>query len=397
MSEEEKDQKEVNNNRGRKKIALVIIAVIILVGIIAGYLYLQYKKSHISTDDAFVNGTIHTISSRVPGTVYRIYVSDNQFVKKGTLLLELEEDIYRESKKQAEAALSAEEKRLEELEATIKAQQKRVALMKASLEKAVLAKKSLESMVTARKADVTAKKALLKKTKTDLDRAQQLHQEGVIPDERLDSAETAYETAKASLHASQALLDEATISLKSHDSVISEAEAALLAEKENLNRLSISREVQREIINRSRAEVKIARLNLSYIKIYAPSDGYITKKSVTTGNQIQAGQPLMAIVPLDDVYVIANYKETKIKKIKPGQKVTIKVDAYPGKVFTGKVQSIMAGTGSVFSLFPPENATGNYVKVVQRIPVKIMLDKDSDSEHILRIGMSVIPTILTDE
>ncbi|MDO9530463.1 MAG: HlyD family secretion protein [Syntrophales bacterium] len=132
----------------------------------------------------------------------------------------------------------------------------------------------------------------------------------------------------------------------------------------------------------------------SYTKIYAPSHGYVTKKSVEVGNQIQIGQPLMAVVPLDDVWVTANYKETELDKVKPGQRVEIRVDTYSGKVFEGTVQSIMAGTGAVFSLFPPENATGNYVKVVQRIPVKIVLDKGSNRDHIFRIGMSVVPTII---
>ena len=113
------------------------------------------------------------------------------------------------------------------------------------------------------------------------------------------------------------------------------------------------------------------------------------------GNQIQAGQPLMAVVPLQDVWVVANYKETQIEKVKPGQKVRIKVDTYPNRAFEGRVDSIMAGSGSVFSLFPPENATGNYVKVVQRIPIKIVLDKNTDPKHILRVGMSVEPTIIT--
>ncbi|MEW6675196.1 MAG: efflux RND transporter periplasmic adaptor subunit [Nitrospirota bacterium] len=120
-------------------------------------------------------------------------------------------------------------------------------------------------------------------------------------------------------------------------------------------------------------------------------------KSVEIGNQVQAGQPLMAVVPLDDIWVIANYKETQLERVKPGQKVKIKVDTYPNRIFKGKVDSIMAGTGSVFSLFPPENATGSYVKVVQRIPVKIVFENGTDSGHVLRIGMSVVPTIIVKD
>jgi membrane fusion protein, multidrug efflux system len=138
------------------------------------------------------------------------------------------------------------------------------------------------------------------------------------------------------------------------------------------------------------------RLKKSYTLIYAPSSGYVTKKSVEVGNQIQAGQPLMAIVPLADVWIIANYKETQLEGVKPGQKVVIEVDSYPGKKFSGKVESIMAGTGAAFSLFPPENATGNYVKVVQRVPVKIILDAGTDPNKLLRVGMSVEPTIMVE-
>jgi membrane fusion protein (multidrug efflux system) len=147
-------------------------------------------------------------------------------------------------------------------------------------------------------------------------------------------------------------------------------------------------------IKRREAQLMDAQLKYGYTKIYAPTDGHITKKNVEIGNQIQPGQPLMAVVSPEDMSILANYKETQLDKVRPGQKVKIKVDTYPGKTFDGKVDSIMAGTGAVFSLLPPENATGNYVKVVQRIPVKIVLDANTDPEHVLRIGMSVVPTIL---
>src|SRR3972149_6028954 len=251
-------------NKRRKKIALVILVSLILIGAVSIFFYLRYKATHISTDDAYVEGRIHTIASKVPGTVKSISVRDNQFVKIGDLLLEIDPVDYDVKVKKASSKLRAEKSKLNEIEAKI-------------------------------------------------------------------------ETSKKQLS-----------------------------------------EFQRNI------------------EIRAPSDGYVTKKSVETGNQIQVGQPLMAIVPLDDIWIIANYKETQIEKVRPGQKVKIRVDTYPGKEFKGKVDSIMAGTGAVFSLFPPENATGSYVKVVQRIPVKILLDEDTDPEHILRIGMSIVPTIIIE-
>jgi membrane fusion protein (multidrug efflux system) len=148
-------------------------------------------------------------------------------------------------------------------------------------------------------------------------------------------------------------------------------------------------------VAQKRAELEQARLNLSYTRICAPANGYITRKSVEAGNNIQPGQALMALVSLEDAWVTANYKESQLTNVKPGQKVEFTVDTYSGRSFQGKVESIMAGTGAAFSLLPPENATGNYVKVVQRIPVKIVIDKASDPQHLLRVGMSVEPTILT--
>ena len=172
------------------------------------------------------------------------------------------------------------------------------------------------------------------------------------------------------------------------------AVAQVKAAEEQLRQAESQKLTQASTIRQKEATAALADLNYEYTKIYAPVDGYVTKKSVQTGNQIQPGQPLMAVVSLDDIWVTANYKETEMGNIRPGQEVKITVDSYPGKVFKGKVDSIMAGTGVSFSLFPAENATGNYVKVVQRIPVKIVLDEGTDKDHILRVGMSVEPTVI---
>ena len=182
--------------------------------------------------------------------------------------------------------------------------------------------------------------------------------------------------------------------------------------KENVTRLEGSVESQKALIRQTEAAVapqnaliqhrealvEKAKLNVGYTRIPAPASGYVTKRSAEVGNQVQAGQPLLAVVPLEQerIWVTANYKETDLREVKAGQKVEFKVDTYSGKVFRGRVNSIMAGTGSAFSLFPPENATGNYVKIVQRIPVRITLDEGSDPDHLLRVGMSVVPTILIE-
>ena len=195
-------------------------------------------------------------------------------------------------------------------------------------------------------ANVGIRQATFEQASRDKARAEALYKDEVFSKERLENTTTAYNLAKAQLKA-------------------------------------------------ARQQLKIAKRNLEYTKIYSPSDGYVTGKAVEEGNQVQPHQPLLAVVALDDIWIVANYKETQLKNVRPGQRVKIKVDTYPGKVFTGKVDSIMAGTGAAFSLFPPENALGNYVKVVQRIPVKIVFDKTTDKDNILRIGMSCIPSIST--
>jgi membrane fusion protein (multidrug efflux system) len=172
--------------------------------------------------------------------------------------------------------------------------------------------------------------------------------------------------------------------------------AAQTTQKNMVRQTAKGVQSQSAIMKQREAMLRTAELNRGYTKIYAPVDGYVSKRSVEKGNQIQAGQPLLAVVPIEGTWITANLKETQLERVRPGQKVRIRVDSYSDKIFIGKVDSVMAGTGSAFALFPPENATGNFVKVVQRVPVKIILDKDADPDHLLRVGLSVIPTILTE-
>lgn len=329
---------ETENNHNKTKIIIFLVFILL---VIAGSsaLYMQRAATRVTTDDAYVEGRIHSIAPKVSGTVLKVYVEDNQNIKKGDLLLEIDPLDYELKAAEAQAGLDAENARLIDAEAGIKT-----------------AVAALEIQ------DVSFSQALL-----DKDRAQALYKEEVITKEKSEKAMTAYNMASAQVRAA----------------------------KEQVEKAKSAKTLEEFLIKQKDTALKIARTNLSYSKIYAPSDGYVTHKSVEVGNQIQAGQPLMAIVALDDIWIIANYKETQLKNVLPGQRVLIKIDTYAGKVFSGKVDSIMAGTGSVFSLFPPENALGNYVKVVQRVPVKIVFDQGTDPRHELRMGMSCVPTILT--
>jgi membrane fusion protein (multidrug efflux system) len=357
------------NNRRRKIAAFIIFPILIVMGAVALFFYREYKATHISTDDAFVDGRVHIIASKIQGTVKVLYVNDNQFVKMNDLMLEIDPADYEVRVKDARAGLETERERLSEIRHRVDTTKKQLTEIMASLE--------------ASKANLELQKANLELAKADFQRTESLFKKEVIPKQQYDNAKTRYEVAMAQVKATQDQVKQVWASLETQRALIKQTESGL--------------PTQEAQIRQKDAVLKGAELNLSYTKIYAPADGYISKRSVEVGNQIQPGQPLMAIVPLNDIWITANLKETQMERVKPGQKVRIVVDTYPKKVFYGKVESVQAGTGAVFSLFPPENATGNYVKIVQRIPAKIILDQGTDPSHILRIGMSVVPTILVEQ
>jgi membrane fusion protein (multidrug efflux system) len=362
------ENKKKPNNRRKKIAAIIIFPVLIVIGAVMLFLYREYKATHISTDDAFVDGRVHAIASKIPGTVKAIHVNDNQFVKKGNPILEIDPIDYDVRVKEAQAGLETEIAKLSEIRDKVDTAKKQLAGIMASMEEA--------------RANLELQEANLRQAEVDFKRAESLLKKEVIPREQYDKAKTTYDVAVAQVKAAKERIKQLEASLETQKAVVKQTETSLIP--------------QQAQIQQKEATLKGTELSKSYTIIYSPSDGYIAKKSVETGNQIQPGQSLMAVVPLDDIWITANYKETQLERVKLGQKVKIIVDTYPGKVFYGKVESVQAGTGAVFSLFPPENATGNYVKIVQRIPVKIILDQDTDPSHNLRIGMSVVPTILVN-
>jgi membrane fusion protein (multidrug efflux system) len=362
------EKKEKPNQRRKKAVTFILFPIIIVIGAVTLYFYLRYKETRISTDDAFVDGRVHVIASKIPGTVKMIHIKDNQFVKKNDLLLEIDPRDYEVRVNEVRAGLETEKAKLPEIRDRVDTVRKQLSEITASLEAA--------------RANLQLQKANLDLAKVNFQRSEFLLKREVIPRQQYDNSKTTYEVAVAQVKAAEDQVKQIEASLETQRALIKQTESGL--------------PTQEAQIRQKDATLKGAELNLGYTKIYAPTDGYIAKRSVEIGNQIQVGQSLMAVVPLDDIWITANYKETQLERVKLGQKVKIKVDTYPDKVFYGKVDSVMAGTGAVFSLFPPENATGNYVKIVQRIPVKIILDQGTDPSHILRIGMSVVPTILTD-
>ena len=358
----------VENFRNHRKKLFVVVSLIMVAGIVSVLLYWNYKASHISTDDAFVEGRIHSIASKVAGTVRKVHVQDNQYVKAGETMVELDSIDYDVRVNEASTSLDAERAKLNEQESKATAAQKQMV--------------EIEAQMKAAKAGLAAEEANLQQAKTDLARYEGLYKRDAVSKERYERVTTGFKVNEAQLEAARARVKQAEAALATQDAVVRQTESAVSTQKAK--------------IKNKEAMLAHADLNRSYTKIVAPVDGYVTKKSVEVGNQVSIGMPLLAVIPLDDIWIIANYKETQLKKVKRGQKVTIKADMYGDRQFKGIVDSIMAGTGTIFSLFPPENATGNYVKVVQRIPVKITLDKESNRDYVLRVGMSVVPTIIVE-
>ena len=359
-----------------------------------------------------MDGHVHVIAPKISGTILGIMVKDNQRVTRGDLLVEIDPTDYRVRVEDAASAFQAESARIVELNDRVEVARKQFqelkyqaesARLNFDLQKTVL--KQLEADIKKAEAGVEAQTAQLKQARIDIRRGEDLYKKEVISKEKYENTQTAYEVTEAQLKGAQEQLLQVKANretqlarLKQAEVDVMKAEATLETQKTVIKQAESTISTQRSMIQQKRAVLKTSELNLDYTRIYAPADGYITKRSAEVGNQVQAGQPLMSVVPLapEEIWITANYKETQLKGVKSGQKVKIEVDMNPGRVFHGRVDSIMAGTGSAFSLFPPENATGNYVKVVQRIPVKIVLEQGEDPGHMLRIGMSVVPTILAE-
>ena len=309
---------------GKFKKFLGILVFVLIVAACAHYAVKYFMASLVYewTDDAFLEAHVTAVSPRIAGHIRTVYVDDNQLVKKGDLLVEIDDADYQVKTQQALAAFEA-----------AKAQNEQVT------------------------AQITAAKAEARRSQSDLKRYQELVANNSVSKQQYDNAVAAADSAAAQV---EAVTKQASVAVAR----IAEANSTLAQSK----------------------------LELSYTKIYAPQDGRVTKKAVEPGEYIYVGQPLLAIVP-QDVYVIANFKETQLKRIKVGQFVDIKVDAYKDLHIKGSVNSIQSGTGARFSLLPPENATGNYVKVVQRVPVKITIDSEPNDNFVLAPGMSVIPKV----
>lgn len=324
-----------------RKILLGVAVLVLLAATIPGWHYYKYFESHVSTDDAYVDGTVALVSSRIPGTVVKVFVSENWRVHGGDILLTLDPRDY----------------------------QVRVDLAQAQLERARQSVDQLFAQLDAAQSGLSLAGSQMNQAQIDYTRAKQLRAEGVVSREFYDQANTAMRVAMADRALAQHQLQQ--------------ARAALGGDTDDHARYA------RPIVEQAEAALDAAKLDLSYTQIHAPMTGIITRKSVHVGNRIQPGEPLLAIVPVDRLYVTANFKETQLTDVRVGQPVEVEADIYPGYIYKGHIDSISVGTGAAFALLPPENATGNWVKVVQRVPVKVVLNQPPPENKPLRMGLSV--------
>jgi membrane fusion protein, multidrug efflux system len=341
----------------------------------------------------------------VPGYVVEVPVDENQEVKEGQILARLDTSEYEVALAGARASLAEAEATLVSLEMGVPLElsqtEQRVRGATAQLASLERTREGLVNEEQAAAADLRRAAAEKENALLDLGRIQELKKKGVVSVSEEDGAATRAKTAQASVAAAVARRDRAGRQLASVTEEMESLRANIDLAATGEGQADIRKrqvEAGRARVELAQAQVRQAELNLDFTMVRAPSAGHVTHKSVEPGQMVSRGQPLMAVVPLDpaNLWVTANFKETQLTDVKPGQKVTLKVDTFPGVTINGRVDSIMSGTGAAFSLFPPENASGNFVKVVQRVPVKIVFDDKSDLPA-LRIGLSVVPTIHTGD
>jgi membrane fusion protein (multidrug efflux system) len=394
---------------------LLVIGGVVLLAVVVG-LFVYYHNRE-STDDAQVDGHITPVASKIYGRVAQVLVEDNQAVKAGQVLVKIDARDYQASLDQAKAALELAESDAQSAGVDVPRTRENVASGTSSADAQLAgAQADVQSAQAtyeqARTSDLAWARANIEKSRAnaelgqaDLARYKPLLDKGEISKQQYDAAKANADATASSLKADQEKLaqaersvDIAKAQLLAAQARVDRARAGVSSAHADVKQISMrTADAQGKAakVESARAALVAAELNVSYTDIVAPVDGVATHKQVEPGQIVQQGQGLLVVVPLKDVWVTANFKETQLRKMKAGQKAEVHVDTY-GKTFSGHLDSIAGATGAVLSLLPPENATGNYVKVVQRIPVKIVLDPISADKAILRPGMNVDATVITE-
>src|SRR5262245_56201251 len=379
-----------------------IVRLILLAGAVAlclgGLMLWRHFSSYVSTDDAQVDAHLYPVSARVRGYVIRVNVADNEYVKKGTVLVEIDPKDYEVAVDQAQADLDNAEATAQSLHIdvpiTSENTSSQLQVTAADVAKGEAGVKAAEKQHGAAKAQLEEARANDVKAQQDLLRYKTLVDQEEVARQVYDTAVAAARAATATVDAASANADATRQSVDQARSVLASAEASHRAAQTAPKQIAPTRaraQSARAAVEQKRAALEQARLNLRYTRIIAPVDGQVTK-NVVVGMNVQPGQQLLTVVPLEEVWITANFKETQLRNIRPGQRVEIYVDSNR-RTYKGRVDSISGATGPLFSLFPPENATGNYVKIVQRVPVNIVLDPGQNDDLQLRPGVNVVPKV----
>jgi membrane fusion protein, multidrug efflux system len=399
----------------RKPFFFAGLGVGALVVAVVGYHWWQYSMVHEDTDNATLIGHILPVSARINGTVQSVLVRDNQIVKAGELLVKLDDQDEQIKLQSAQSALHLAQRQANTALSNIVLAKGRAGAQtvqaKGGVAGATATISSAQSAVTEARTGIPVAKAQLaqaqanfRKAELDYNRYRTLEQDGAIARQQLDSAKAAYDVARSSRDAAQSGIRQAEARLAQAQDKVATAQAQLAQSQgtlEDAGATALQTNVRqneyataRAAIDQAKVALKEAQLQLSYTNLKAPSSGRIGRKSVEVGQRVQPGQPLLAIVE-NQVWVVANFKETQLEQMRPGQETEVKLDALPSHIFKGKVDSVAPASGAQFSLLPPDNATGNFTKIVQRIPVKVVLEPQSIKgyESLLTPGMSAAVSV----
>lgn len=401
----------------RKKMLIRGGSVLALLALCYGVYYLIWSMHHEETDDAYVTGHLHPISARIADTVARVLVDDNEHVTQGQTLVLLDPKDFQVRVDQATAALDAAYRQADTAQATISnsAQTATAETMrakgaigeaKASIAAQKAAVLSIDASVSSAQARLNEANVTLQKDRADLHRYEDLAAKDQVSRQTLDHARATYQVSLATQAAAEQAVKEAQAKLLQAKEDVGRTEAMLTTSYSSMEEAKAAGiettvrgqqfQAAKAAVSQAQAALEAAKLDLSYAVITAPVAGKIGRKSVEAGQRVQIGQPLMAVVE-DRLWIVANYKETQLEKMRPGQAVEMKIDTFPGHTFHGHVDSLAPGSGNEFALLPPDNATGNFTKIVQRIPVKIVFDPDSvrGYENLVAPGMSATVTVTT--
>ncbi len=384
-----------NGNGKKKRIALVVLAILLVSGVGIWY----HSSRFATTDDAQIAAYLHPISARVPGYVTKVTVDDTQYVEKGTVLVQLDPTDYQVAVELAKAHLAQAQAEASAamggVPITSVSTLSQVNSAEAGVQGAQAGILAAEKQFQEAEARLTQTEANNVKIQDDLERYRQLIGKREISRQQYDEAVAASKASAAAVAGAQAGVAAADQQVTEARSRMQDAEAALRSAHTRPEQMQVTRakaQAAAAAVEEAEAQLHRAELDLQYTTIVAPAEGIVGKRTAVAGQNVAPGQTLMTIVPTRDIWVTANFKETELKGMRPGQSVKIHVDA-TDRDYTGKIQGIAGATGVQFSLLPPENATGNYVKVVQRVPVRIVFDPGQDPNHLLQVGLSVEPSV----